>query len=315
MILRPANIAELSEAMAEANAKSSPVTKVELTSLARVLEYHPEDLTVTVQTGITLGALQSELTRFGQWLPVDPPHAASVTIDEILNENLSGPHRFGYGTIREHLLGITAVLADGRVIHNGGKVVKNVAGFDLCKLFVGSHWSLGIMVEATFKLWPKPAEQRLLSKQLPDLSGAQAALRGVLDAPITPVVLDLFSTGYPKSALLLALAGTAAEVEWQVREAARLGIVDAGSLEPIERFWAMPTPVRRASVPASRVTAEIESLEPEGFVARAGNGVIYYRGGKPAPVRKDPEAKSPEALNRRVKEIFDPKNILPRLPE
>src|SRR5438552_3360089 len=107
-------------------------------------------MTVTVETGLTLAALQARLAERGQWLPIDPPNPQTATLADILNANGSGPHRFGFGTIREHLLGLTVALADGRLIHSGGKVVKNVAGYDLCKLFVGSHGTLGVAVEATF---------------------------------------------------------------------------------------------------------------------------------------------------------------------
>src|SRR6267378_4386008 len=156
MILRASTVAEVSDTLAGACASKSRIESVDLRAMSNILEYRPEDMTVTIHTGISLAVLQTQLANRGQWLPIDPPNPERLTIDELLNRNLSGPRRFGYGTIREHLIGLTAVLADGRIIHNGGKVVKNVAGFDLCKLFVGSHWSLGIIVEATFKLRPLP---------------------------------------------------------------------------------------------------------------------------------------------------------------
>src|SRR2546423_14266551 len=100
----------------------------------RIISHQPEDMTVSVECGLTLGALQERLAQARQWLPIDPPNSETVTIGDVLNRNSCGPHRFGYGTIREHLLGLTVALADGRMIHAGGKVVKNVAGYDLCKL-------------------------------------------------------------------------------------------------------------------------------------------------------------------------------------
>src|SRR5882762_675954 len=189
MILRISSVAELSSALAKAFSAGSPVQAVDMRALNKVVEYRPEDMTVTVQTGIVLADLQKQLATHGQWLPIDPPQSERLTIDELLNRNLSGPRRFGYGTIREHLLGITAVLADGRVIHNGGKVVKNVAGFDLCKLFVGSHWSLGVVVEATFKLRPLPTRELFLAAQCRQLSDAVPLVQAVLDSQLTPVVL------------------------------------------------------------------------------------------------------------------------------
>ena len=293
--------------LATAFAAGSRVESIDLQRLTGIQEYHPEDLTVTVQTGTTLAELQSELRKHGQWLPVDPPNPAQITIDRLLNENLSGPRRFGYGTIREHLLGITAVLADGRIIHNGGKVVKNVAGFDVCKLFVGSRWSLGIVVEATFKLWPQPVEERFLATECHTPAHADELLGKLRQSPITPIILDLYSFDGATWTLVLGLAGTSAEVEWQSSEAARFGF-NAAPFVNEDRFWNGPTTPRRASVLPSRLISEIQRLQPREFVSRAGNGVIYYRGGAaPTPVQ------IPKSLNQRVKEIFDPKAILPAL--
>src|SRR6185503_18282450 len=129
-----------------------------------------------VEAGITLAALQQKLSERGQWVPVDPPHADTLTIGALLAQNSSGPRRFGYGTIRDHLLGIKVVLADGRVIKAGGKVVKNVAGYDLCKLFVGSRGTLGAIVEATFKVLPKPETEKIVAATFPTLEALAEAL-------------------------------------------------------------------------------------------------------------------------------------------
>jgi len=306
MVIRASTIGELSQALAKASATQTPVSAVDLHSLAGVLEYRPEDMTVTMQTGIPLQTLQAELARRGQWLPIDPPRAP--TIDEVLNRNLSGPRRFGYATIREHLIGITAVLADGRIIHNGGKVVKNVAGFDLCKLFVGSQWSLGIVVEATFKLRPLPVRELFLSAQFDHISEAAKAIQRVLESPLTPVVLDLFSDRLPACSLVLGLAGTVEEVEWQKAEATKLEISTPASLDYDANFWSAATPPKQSSVLPSRLAEELVSRQPENFVARAGNGILFYRGGL-----EPPKPSVPATLTRRLKEIFDEKRILPDL--
>src|SRR5205085_1621980 len=106
--------------------------------------------------------------------PNRSPAPEQITISQLLNGNLSGPRRYGYGTIREHLLGLTAVLPDGRVIHNGGKVVKNVAGFDLCKPFVGSRSTLGVSVAAGTR-----KQTRLLATNI-------GRLRSRILAPLRP---------------------------------------------------------------------------------------------------------------------------------
>src|SRR5262245_30076761 len=154
MILRPASLKELSRGLSHACALGEKIERVDLSALNHVVEHAPQDLTVTVEAGITLLALQSELRKRAQWLPVDPPLAERLTIRELLEENASGPRRFGWGTIRDYLLGIKVTLADGRIIKSGGRVVKNVAGYDLAKLFVGSRGTLGVVAEATFKLRP-----------------------------------------------------------------------------------------------------------------------------------------------------------------
>jgi FAD/FMN-containing dehydrogenase len=306
VILQPNSVDELAKALSGANGARMPMAAFELSALNRVLEYHPEDLTVTVQAGITLAALQTELAKHRQWLPIDPPDPEHITISQLLNENLSGPRRYGYGTIREHLLGLTAVLPDGRVIHNGGKVVKNVAGFDLCKLFVGSRSTLGVIVEATFKLWPIPPEEVFLCHDFAHVKEAHSAIESILESEMTPTVLDLYSQAFPSCTLVLGLAGTNAEVAWQRELAKKLGFSQPTSLDYDREFWRYAAPVHRVSVLPSRLIAELERIRPETFVARAGNGIVYYRGGSP---EKSPAI--PEALNRRVKGIFDPNAILP----
>src|SRR5436309_3503628 len=142
MILQPSSLKDLSRGLSHAGALGEKIERVELGALNRVVEHAPEDLTVTVETGLTLLALQTELGKRRQWLPIDPPRPERLTIRELLEENASGPRRFGWGTIRDYLIGIKVALADGRIIKSGGKVVKNVAGYDLAKLFIGSRGTL-----------------------------------------------------------------------------------------------------------------------------------------------------------------------------
>jgi len=152
MTLKPNSIAELQELLPQ----SQRFDGVSLEAVAELIEHVPEDMTAIAQAGMTLADFQSRLAKAGQWLPVDPPHPQAVTIGELLAGDLNGPRRFGCGTIRDWVIGMSVVLPDGRLIRNGGKVVKNVAGFDLCRLFVGAKNELGIIVEAAFKLLPMP---------------------------------------------------------------------------------------------------------------------------------------------------------------
>jgi FAD/FMN-containing dehydrogenase len=279
---------------------------IELKSRTRILALTPEDMTVTVEAGLTLAALQTELAKHRQWLPIDPPNAGTMSIHDLLAWDLSGPRRFGYGTIREHLIGMKVALADGRVIKSGGQVVKNVAGYDLAKPFIGARGSLGTIVEATFKLRPLPEVERLVGKTLA-MSDAATALRDVLNSELTPVIVDLHRLADPATAtLVLGLAGAREEVDWQLARAAQLGFTADATLHYETVFWQDTDPVKRISVLPTRGPEMINQLGDEPFVARAGPGVIYHRGPAIGPKRT-----MPVELMRRVKAAYDPKNLLP----
>ena len=139
-----------------------PGLVLSLKRLDRLLEHEPGDLTATAEAGMTLAAFQDALGQRGQWLSLDPPNAREGTLGGILASNASGPRRHLYGTARDLLIGLTMVLADGSIVRGGGKVVKNVAGYDLPKLAIGSFGTLGVIVEATVKLRPRPDTDRLV---------------------------------------------------------------------------------------------------------------------------------------------------------
>jgi FAD/FMN-containing dehydrogenase len=307
MILRPSSVDELAKTFADLTSAGERVTEMDLSALSRLLEYTPEDMTATVETGLTLAALQSQLAERGQWLPIDPPNPERTTIAAVLAHDVNGPRRFGFGTIREHLLGLKVVLTDGRVIRNGGKVVKNVAGYDLCKLFVGDRGTLGVVVEATFKVLPRPEQEKFLAARCESLSKASALIDALLESEITPVSFDLHNGPAPAlCSVVIGLAGVKEDVDWQTTQAVALGVTEAADLHYEQQFWttALPQPARLSVLP-SRLVECIGQLSPASFVARAGNGIVYYRGALPPKVEQPPE------LMRRVKEAFDPKHILP----
>jgi glycolate oxidase FAD binding subunit len=278
----------------------------------RAWEHAPENMTVTVAAGMTLAALQCELRRRGQWLPVDPPNPERLTIGELIDTNAGGPRRFGYGTLRDYLLGITVALADSRVIHSGGKVVKNVAGYDLAKLFVGGRGSLGAVVEATFKLRPVPERERFAQARCETLQHADKLIEAVADSEITPVVFDLHRlrpSVEQGCVIVLGLAGTHEEVEWQAGKAEELGFRETGSLDYEREFWWEAEGAQKLSVLPSRLMEAVGGLEGVSLVARAGNGIIYYRGA-PVPSRDE----LPLELLGRIKDAFDPNHLLPEMP-
>jgi len=299
-------VKQLAEAMAAKNAHGEKVSVFDFRQMNRVLELAPDDMTVTVEAGLSLGALQKELAQHRQWLPIDPPNAENVSIHELLSQDLSGPRRFGYGTIREHLIGMRVVLADGRVIKSGGKVVKNVAGYDLARLFIGARDNLGIIVEGTFKVRPMPQLERIVASEV-EASDANKVLRAVLDSALTPVIFDMHRLpNAAKLSIVLGLAGTDREVDWQLGTARALGFTQEGTLDYEREFWSAATPVNRLSVLPSRVVEVISELGSVPFVARAGNGIVYFRGAMPPG-----KSNLPAELMKRVKSTFDPKNIFP----
>ena len=134
--------------------------QISLAEIKRVVDYPARDMTITVDAGLRVSELQELLATEGQRLPIDVPLANRATIGGIVATNTSGPGRFGHGTLRDYVIGISAVDARGRLFSAGGRVVKNVAGYDICKLLVGSLGTLAVITRVTFKLRPV-AESRV----------------------------------------------------------------------------------------------------------------------------------------------------------
>ena len=318
MVQSPKSVAELTGQLADAHAVGEPGRSWDLTALNRLIEHKPEDMTATAESGLTLGEFQRLLAANGQWLPIDPPGADRLTLGALLDTNASGPRRFGYGTIRDYLIGIKVVSAEGRLISAGGKVVKNVAGYDLAKLFIGSRGSLGIVVEATFKLRPLPEAESFVQAQFESLDEAGRRLEQVLDSDVMPTVLDLHNLAGALSpfALVIGFAGTEPDVKWQLERVAALGVAQPATLDYERVFWNGATPdatgiapeVQKISVLPSKVVETLRIISGP-FVARAGNGVIFHRG---KSITQAPETLS--TLGVRLKQTWDPKNILPPPP-
>ena len=297
MTHKPGSIPELQKLLPQ----SQRVVDMSLEDIAGFIEHVPEDMTATVQAGMCLAAFQKRLAVSGQWLPVDPPNPESVTISEMLAKNLSGPRRFGCGAVRDWLIGLAVVMPDGRLIRNGGKVVKNVAGFDLCRLFVGARDTLGIIVEASFKLLPLPEAEVYLARPCESLGAAEEVLEKIWGSDLQPTVLDLHRIEAESLTLVVGFAGPSADVRAQSSEVYGLGFVDETSLDYDATF--RHSILGFSSVAPGQLVSTLRGLSDEPFVARAGNGVIYH------PGAKSPEIRSPR-LEQRVKQIFDPKGVL-----
>jgi glycolate oxidase FAD binding subunit len=195
-ISRPASVPELGERIRQAAAAGEalypaggrtmldlglPPTRpgccIDLRGLDQVIDYPARDMTITVQAGITIERLQDILRGERQQLPVDVPRAGQATLGGILATNTSGPRRLGHGTLRDYLIGISFMTDEGVEAKAGGRVVKNVAGYDLCKLHIGALGTLGILTQATLKLRPLPEERAVVL-----LTVSASAVAGLLDA-------------------------------------------------------------------------------------------------------------------------------------
>lgn len=164
-----------------------------LASLDRRVDHQPEDLTATVQAGMTLDHLNEALAKSGQYLPLDPPLPGQATVGGTLASAASGPLRHRYGTARDMTIGIRVVHADGAVTRAGGKVVKNVTGYDMAKLYLGSLGTLAVIVEATFKVLPRPKALGALIAFLPSAEAAAESALALFDSPLDLLALDLAS--------------------------------------------------------------------------------------------------------------------------
>lgn len=159
--------------------------------MTRVINHEPADLVATAEAGVTLSEFQKHLAQAGQWLPIDPPDDGRVTLGGVVATGLGGAHSAGFGLPRSFVIGMRVVLGNGRSIKAGGNVVKNVAGYDLCKLFTGSYGTLGLITELTFKLCPLPAESRTVVA-----SGTLASLVTAgrkVASQFSPVAIELIS--------------------------------------------------------------------------------------------------------------------------
>jgi glycolate dehydrogenase FAD-binding subunit len=169
--------------------------------MSEVLEHTPGDQIVRLEAGVKLKDLQEHISSSDQMLAVDPPESGS-TIGGIVAANSSGPRRYRYGTIRDLIIGITVVLHDGTVAKAGGKVVKNVAGYDLSKLFTGSLGTLGIIASANFRLHPRPEASRTVAVEVADPEQAQAAAQAIVHSQVEATAVELH---YGESEKLLAV--------------------------------------------------------------------------------------------------------------
>jgi glycolate oxidase FAD binding subunit len=291
----------------------------------RVVEHAWADLTVTVEAGCAIADLQNTLAQHGQRLAVDPLWPERATVGGILSTNDSGVLRLGYGSLRDLIIGVTLVLADGTIASSGGKVVKNVAGYDLPKLATGAMGTLGVITRAVFRLHPLPRNTRTLSIATGDAADSQRLILAILSAQLAPAAVQA-----RKGNVDILLEGTPDGIAAQQAAIETMGAVQESSPEVWsarqDLFAGGGTIVKFTTLP-SRIAAS--AAEFSRFVIQA-TGIGYARfDGDLAALRKTMEQDGGSLtifgdtsidawgspgdalpLMRAVKEQFDPKGTL-----
>ena len=258
--------------------------------MTRLLEYEPADLTCRVEAGMRLSDLQTALGAQGQRLPLDPPHPERATVGGMVAANTNGLTRGRYGTVRDWVIGIAVAYPSGKVARAGGKVVKNVAGYDLMKLHIGALGTLGVVAEVNFKVQARPEMEATLLAQFdaPETTlevGLKLAHQYL--APAAAVVLDSDADGWT---LALKFEGYAREVQAAKDQAVRFvreagGTLDAAEVPPAfwdaARDWSTPADddvVLRAIVPLTSSPRVMAAVPPDARVlAQPASGLVDVR--------------------------------------
>jgi glycolate oxidase FAD binding subunit len=255
-------------------AAAEPDMVVDTTAMDRLVEHASGDLVVTAQAGARLHDVQAALGRAGQWLALDPPET-DATIGGVVATASSGPHRLRFGTPRDLLIGITVVLADGTIARSGGKVVKNVAGYDLGKLFTGSFGTLGVIAECTFRLHPVAPARRVVTIPVTDPG---PLVKEISRSALEPVALE-----WDGERLHSVFESVEAAVESQARSL--LALAEGGEVTDAlpEGFGARPWTsgdvglkvTHRLSALSSAVDVVRRRLPGCRLAAHAGSGVLH----------------------------------------
>lgn len=353
-----------------------PGLALQVGQLERVIDYPARDMTITVEAGMTLAALAAVLAQENQQLPLDVPLAEHATVGGVLATDFNGPRRTGWGAVRDFVIGIQAVDGRGVVFHGGGRVVKNVAGYDFCKLLTGSLGTLAVITQVTLKLKPLNQHAAWVLTHPASLEQADQLLAELIHSPIDAKAVELLAgvkqppwdsadgNHDQQLALAIFLEGTEPEINWmadQLRDAwaaqqIRVEVLREtpacrAALQTLAEFpqqTAAPLVVRGQVVPSGVVPliAAMRALDPQVEVlAHAADGTVIarfpelpaggvshsllsavtgvasrYHGGLVVLSCSSPDeltrpatwgqVRNPTAVLTRVKEQFDPENIL-----
>lgn len=280
-----------------------------LAKLNRVIDYPARDMTVTVEAGLPMKALAELLAKERQWLPIDVPQAEKATIGGVIATNWNGPRRYGEGLIRDHVIGISAIDGTGMPFKGGGRVVKNVAGYDFCKLLCGSLGTLGVITQVTLKVKPIPEQSILVGCRIYSAEQAERLLTQLGRSEARPACIELLAgpewaaepalaaldgAQQDKQFLVIGLEGTAAEIEYMISQLAAdwrqmdeqpplvLGEGAAVWRKLIEFPASGESPLAlKASLAPSGVApfiAAAQTLDPECSIqSHAGNGIVIVK--------------------------------------
>ena len=206
-----------------------PGLGLSLAGLTRLVDYPARDLTITVEAGMTIAELARRLAAEGQRLPVDVPQPDRATVGGCVATGAGGPRRYRWGTIRDYVLGLTAVDGRGELFHGGGRVVKNAAGYGICRLLTGSLGTLGVIVQVTLMVKPLPEISALVACEVEDFEIAERLLAGMVRTQTLPSAIEwvsgsewqddpaLGSLGSSAAGrLLVGFEGTPSEVDWML---------------------------------------------------------------------------------------------------
>ena len=279
----------------------APGVGVNTQGLNRVVDYPAADMTITVEAGITLGALQAVLHEQHQRLLIDAPHPENATIGGIYATNTSGPRRFGAGGPRDQILGVSFVNGEGVLLKGGGRVVKNVAGYDFPRLLTGSMGTLGIITQMTLKVRPLPEASALVWIPQPNLDHLDATLEQLNTSATRPVAVEVLNRQATLKLdatrnlpiedwqIVVGFEDNATSVNWQTQHILtehkewNIKILRGEDASPLwsalTEFQAAETgPLTfRANLRPSSVASFLKRLDPEqwGVQVRAGNGLVF----------------------------------------
>lgn len=309
-------------------------------ALSSVLQYEPRDLTISVQAGISFASLSALLAENNQMIPLDPPFFDRASVGGVVAANSSGSRRRLYGTARDLVIGMEFATLEGKLVKTGGMVVKNVAGLDMGKLMIGSFGTLAAITTVNFKLTPIPEESAAYVLSFAELDDAMNCRDEILKGVMQPAALDLLNPkasdimGLDGWCLIVQVCGNSKVIARYQKELSNPASLPAESLEELREF----TPKFLAVLPQGtvvRISSTLTQLKTimndldVPLISRAGSGVTYayFSSAEEAilpgkgVIEFSPESKksaldlwpdpgSDFAIMKKVKHMFDPKNLL-----